>query len=375
MNEQYQDPYLENNSQEESEIDWAELVGKLLQHKKFIILSTILFFIIGCGFALMQKRKWVVNVTMAPEVQVSTRSTGLNGIASMLGIGNAALGNSTDAVNITLFPEICSSTPFLASLFNVPVTPYVPKKKIKEGAQVKTITLYDFITGKYKPKSAFKLWMESWLGAKEEEEQELDLACLNREQAIVVNALSRSISANVDKKSGVTTLTVTMSDPKIATQVADTVCRKLQQYVSEYRTQKAEADYDYFKNLSLEAKERMVQAQAAYAARVDYDRSVILQSVNSEKERLQQEASLAQQLYSQMKQQEEMAKAKVQEMKPVFAVVQPATQPQRPANSRKIVALGWAFFGFILSAGWKVYLKDFIANFKEKMHDKKLIEE
>ena len=138
--------------------------------------------------------------------------------------------------------------------------------------------------------------------------------------------------------------------------------------VEKYREyKKAQADYDYYKSLTLEAKENMVKAQSEYASRVDYDRSVILQSVNSETERLKQEASLAQQLYAQMKQQEEMAKAKIQEMKPVFAIVQPATQPLYPANSRKKLALGWAFFGFLLSAGWKVYLKEEFTNFKKRI--------
>ena len=151
----------------------------------------------------------------------------------------------------------------------------------------------------------------------------------------------------MDNKSGITTVNVTMSDPLIATQLADTVCRRLQEYVVQYRTQKAGVDYEYYKEMSAESYEKMVKAQAAYAASVDYDRSVILQSVNSEKQRLQQEASLAQQLYSQMKQQEELAKAKVQEMKPVYAIIQPATQPLRPSNSRAKTAIGWGFFGFI----------------------------
>ena len=158
-----------------------------------------------------------------------------------------------------------------------------------------------------------------------------------------------------------------MSDPLIATQLADTVCRRLQEYVVQYRTQKAGVDYEYYKEMSAESYEKMVKAQAAYAASVDYDRSVILQSVNSEKQRLQQEASLAQQLYSQMKQQEELAKAKVQEMKPVYAIIQPATQPLRPSNSRAKTAIGWGFFGFILSAGWKIFLKDYLTEFKAKL--------
>ena len=98
------------------------------------------------------------------------------------------------------------------------------------------------------------------------------------------------------------------------------------------------------------------------------------------KQRLQEEASLANQLYTQMEQQKEMAKAKIQELKPVFAVVQPATMPIHPSGTSKAnVVLGFCFLGFCLSAGWIVFGKDFVDKFlkelKEKNNDQQLIAE
>ena len=108
---------------------------------------------------------------------------------------------------------------------------------------------------------------------------------------------------------------------------------------------------------------------------MDYDRSVILKSVSSEKERLQQEASFSVQIYQQMEQQKEMAKAKFQEAKPVFAVVQPATVPLKPSNSRAKVVLIFMFLGFVGSAAWKLFgadfIRDFLANAKTKMKEDK----
>ena len=39
----------------------------------------------------------------------------------------------------------------------------------------------------------------------------------------------------------------------------------------------------------------------------------------------------------------------IQEDKPAYAVIQPATMPQHPMNSRKKVVLIWGFAGFILA--------------------------
>ena len=141
----------------------------------------------------------------------------------------------------------------------------------------------------------------------------------------------------------------------------------------DYRTRKAKADYAYYVLLADEAKENLMKAQAAYAASVDYDRSVILQSANSEKDRLRGEMTLANQIYSQMSQQRELARAKIQEEKPAYAVVQPAVLPQRPVNSRMKRVLIWGFLGLLISLGWygfgEDYMKKTLEEFKEKMQE------
>lgn len=358
MNTNNQNPIQEDN---EIDIDWGALFKKLLKHKKYIASVTILSGILGCVVALTSARTYTVNVTMAPEVSGNSRAaSSLSSITSMLGVGNLAMGGNNDALNITLFPEICSSTSFLSKLFDVKVTPYTSPKDIQSGVKpAEPISLYDFMLGKHKPKSAFALWKEELFKKDKEEELVEDTimtgSYFNKEQTRVIMALQKSIQANVDKKTGVTSLQIVMSDPKVAQEIADTVCKRLQETVTDYRIKKSEQDYQYYKKLANEAQLAMIEAQAKYAASVDYDRSVILQSVNSEKQRLQQEVTLTQEIYMQMKQGEEMAKARIQEEKPVFVVIQPAVLPLKPSNSRKNVVLAFTFIGFCLSAGWKLF--------------------
>lgn len=356
--------------EEENPIDWAGMLVKFLKHKWFIIIWTIVFAILGVGFALSRKPKYTVRVTLAPEVEGRSTSSSLRGIASMLGMGNMIGGNASggvDAVNITLFPEICSSVPFLTDLFSMPVTTYVSEKAYERGKRPKTTTLFKYISKEDEPKKGLSAWLEDIFGKndKKEDNSVVNVSRLTKMQSGVVKYLSRAVSADVDKKTGVTTITVTLEDPQIAVAVADTVCQRLQDYVTEYRTKKARKDYDYYIKLSDEAHEALVEAQAAYARSVDFDRSVILQSVSSEKERLRAEAQLAQQVFEQMEQQKAAAKAKYQELKPVFAVIQPATMPLRPTGTgKKVIVLGFMIFGFVLAAAWKLFVVDFITKFK-----------
>ena len=354
---QYTNPELQGYQDEEVEIDWTGIFAKLLKGWKFIVLVTFIFGCLGIFFALNMKRKYACTVTLAPELQ--RRSTSINNITSMLGLGDISLGSNSDAMSITLFPDICQSTPFLTGLFDVELTPYVDPEV---GGTATPVTLFDHMMGKDRPaKNAKKqAEMEEALAeySKYYDDSVVDVSALTPNQASVVNALKQLISANVDQKTGKTQINVTFDDKAMVAQLADTVTTRLQKYVSEYRTRKAIQDYEYYSELADEAKRDMVKAQQAYAARVDYDRSVILQSVNSEKERLQQEVSLSNQLYSQMAQQRQMAKAKIQEEKPMYAVIQPATQPQYPVNSRKKVVLIWGFLGGVLSCAWVAFGRD-----------------
>lgn len=363
MNKNYQDPFLEEEEDDDNEIgiDWSALVKKFLQHRRYIMGVTFVFGILGCVVALTSKRTYTVQVLLAPEVSGTSRAgTSLKSLTSLLGVGNLSFNTSNDALNITLFPEICGSTPFLSQLFNVTVTPKTPVEDEEADTLVYKLTLYDYLSGRYKAKSALQKWKEN-IFTDSVKEPEADTICnsyFTKKQAAVLKALQKTILADVDSKTGVTSITVKMTDPKIAQMLADTVCERLQQYVVEYRIKKTYQDYVYYKKLTEEAEQTMIKAQAEYAASVDYDRSVILQSVNSEKQRLQQEAQLAQEIYSQMKQQEVMAEAKIQEAKPVFAVLQPAVEPLKPSNSRKKVVLAFMFVGFCLSSAWKMIIKE-----------------
>ncbi len=359
---------------DELEIDWMGILTKLLKHWKQIFLISFIFGVLGIVSALTMTRRYGVTLTLAPEVANRTSSS-LSSITSMLGLSGASLGSTTDAMNITLFPEICHSTPFLAALLDVPLTSYVSDKQKETGVQPMQTTVYRHFSGEDKEKKGLSKWLASLKKEKEEKPYTgvKDPTELPPKQARVVKALAQSVSAEVDKKTGITTISVVMDDRMMAKQLADTVCTRLQVYVSNYRTKKALADYQYYVMLADEAHEELVKKQNAYARSVDYDRSVFLQSAQSEKERLRQEASLANEIYSQMAQQRELARAKIQEEKPVYAVVQPAVLPQQAMNSRAKRVLIWGFVGLFLSLAWYGFGADFLkkmrSDVKEKMEE------
>jgi uncharacterized protein involved in exopolysaccharide biosynthesis len=163
-----------------------------------------------------------------------------------------------------------------------------------------------------------------------------------------------------------TTVTVTLQSPKVAAVVADSVVKKLQEYIIDYRTSKSKEDCLYLEKLFKERQQEYYEAQRKYADYMDSHDNIILQSVRTEQERLQNDMSLAYQVYSQVASQLQVARAKVQEEKPVFAVVEPAVVPLYPSGtSRKVYVLVFVFLSVCIVISWNLFGKDLLSKFKE----------
>ena len=340
---------------EESSIDWQDLLSKAWRGKKVIITVTVVFMFLGLISALTMTRIYTSKVTLVPELGKSTSSS-LSSISSMLGLGGMTMGSSADAYHVTVYPEVVASTPFVAKMFDMRVTD--PKKGI-DTTLIGYLTRERFSIGNvigYVTKPIFSLFSN-----KEEETKgnELNLFHLTKEQDRIVKTMNKAIQVDVDKKTGETTIQVTMDNPVIAATVADTVCKHLREYIVEYRTRKAREDLENYKKIADESYQRYLKASKAYAYYQDHNRGLILNAVISEGSRLSNELQIASQLYQQMKLQAEMARGKVIDEKPVFAIIQPATVPLLPQNSRAKVLLIWTFVGFVLSCVWVLYGKEY----------------
>ena len=72
---------------------------------------------------------------------------------------------------------------------------------------------------------------------------------------------------------------------------------RLQNYITEYRTNKARHDLAFTEKLYTEAKANYTDAQSKYASFVDANQNIILLSYRAEQERLQNEMSLVYNVY------------------------------------------------------------------------------
>ena len=352
---------------EELEIDLMEYVRKLWAARKLLLKAAGIGALVGLIIAFSIPKQYTVEVTLSPE---SGKSGGgsLSGMAAMLGIGAMSLGSEADALNVSLFPDIVASTPFILELFNAHV-------KTLDGTVDTTFVAYldeqktpwwGAVLGL--PGAAVGGIKSLFSSDDKEDGYRVDPFHLTEDQSKKVESLRKAITADVDKKTGITTVTVTLQDPMVTAAITDTVVVKLQEYITAYRVSKAQQDCNYLEQLYKERQQEYYAAQQNYASYMDANKGVILQSALTERERLQNEMNLAYQVYSQVATQLQVARAKVQEAKPVFAVVEPASVPLLPSGtSKKVILIGFIFLAVAGISAWILFGREFFENLKREL--------
>ena len=357
-----------NHNDEELEIDLMDLLRKVIGIRKKIYKAAGIGLIIGVIVAISIPKQYTVEVTLSPEMG-NNKGGGLSGLAaSFLGSG-VSMGDGTDALNASLSADIVSSTPFLLELSNLKV----PVSGSEE------ISLSSYLDEESSPWWSYVIGFPGMVigGVKslfiEDEDESIfsDKASqgtieLSKKESQKIESLKKKIVASVDKKTSMTSVTATFQDSKVAAVVADSVVKKLQEYIIDYRTSKSKEDCLYLEKLFKERQQEYYEAQRKYADYMDSHDNIILQSVRTEQERLQNDMSLAYQVYSQVAGQLQVARAKVQEEKPVFAVVEPAVVPLYPSGtSRKVYVLVFVFLSVCIVISWNLFGKDLLSKFKE----------
>ena len=156
-----------------------------------------------------------------------------------------------------------------------------------------------------------------------------------------------------------------MQDPKIAATVATVVSENLQDYIGQYRSAKARKDLAYTEMLYKEAQEKYYTAQQAYAEYADQHQGVVKMRYQIEQDRLSNEKDLAFNVYNQIAQQLEVARAKVTESTPVCVMVQPAIVPIKASAPKKMMmGLLYVFLAFFGTAAWIIIKDRIIDNYK-----------
>lgn len=348
------------NTSEEKEIDLIELGKKLWDKRKFILKVSGVGLLIGIIIAFSIPKEYSTTVILAPESKEGGSLGNAGALAAMAGINLGGTSASGD-LSSDVYPDIMQSTPFILGLSKI----YISDKK--EGIDT---TLFAYIKDEQKLAwwtyvlGAPKLFVGLFSSEKEQKSIEDNKLILTKDQDDVVETLKKLVTISIDKKTGVITLETMMQSRVISATVADTLTSYLQSYIIKYRTEKARADLAFAEKLYNESKSDYSKVQQKYADYLDRNQNVILASYRVNQEKLQNEVTLAYNVYNQVAQQLQVAKVKVQDQTPVYTVIQPAIIPLIPTKpNKKLIVIGFIFVFAVGSCGY-ILGKDFLKNLK-----------
>ena len=325
----------------EIKVDFMEIGRSLWQSRKQLLLAMGAGALFGAIVAFSLPRTYAVKVSLLPEQGKEMSTGGLSGMASMMGLGNVT--GSSETLTASLYPQLTTSTPYLLELADI---------QLPEG-----VTVGEYVT------SQKKAWWSYVMGApgallgwiKGDKNGDALDKTISPRRLKVAEAVGQCIETKYDTKSHLLSIEATTQSPESAAALADSARVLLQAYVTRYHTQKAQVDFEDAQRLYEDRKSEYYTKQQAYAAYADQNQSTVGLSRSVTQQRLRDEATLAYQVFTQVSGQLELARAKLQQAKPVFTVVEPAYVPTVAAGPGRIrLTVGFAMLGLFLMSLWIV---------------------
>ncbi len=352
----------ENNDKGKNlEIDLIGMAQKVLAEKKLLGYFMLVFAIIGCIYAINQQKTYTATVSLAPEASGMGMSASLSDLAGMVGLDVGGSSGSVDAIYPDIYPEVLASSRFLVDLFDIQVkmkdcsTPKSYYSHIKEDTKI-PFWQYPF---EWLKNAIEKLTDKSKDGMPSQ--KGINLHHLTKEQSSIFEALRKNIGCQINKGTNIIYISVEDVDPLVSAAIADTVQKRLQEYIIDYRTQKARIDLEYALTVNKEAELAYIKARKEYAEYSDAHSNNVLTVYRAKESALENAVDLRFTTYSQTTAQVQKAQAKVQERTPAFTVIQEASVPLKASSTpRSIMVMFFIILGIISDSIWVLYLRDFI---------------
>lgn len=161
---------------------------------------------------------------------------------------------------------------------------------------------------------------------------------------------------------GIMTITTNLPDPKAAALVNAKLIEYIQDYITNYRVQKAQQNLEETIRRYEIAKEEYEEAQYALAQYRDENLNVSSETASLEEQRLSNEASLRASIYNSLTQEVEQARMIVQQQMPVFNPLEKPNVPSAPSTgSSPLLLVFGGVLGFFGGVGW-VLIRGYILN-------------
>jgi LPS O-antigen subunit length determinant protein (WzzB/FepE family) len=316
----------------DDEIDLVEILKKIYKSRKFILIISFSFALLGVAVAMLSPIKFSSETIFITQNQESNSSS-LSGVASLVGI-NLGTSNFGGEIPSSMYPQVTQSPKFKRLLLNSNID-FDNKINLKQYL----IDYYKLNTENDKINSDLYV-------------SELENDCFE--------IIDEIISVNVDQKDGFISLSSTLAVAEYSTNLTINAKEILQEIIINNKIESANRNL-IFSQQQLEQKKLIfdeIQAKLAYFSNSN------LNSVNSfvinEKDKLEAEFQIINAVVTELSKQVEQVKLQVSKDTPVFSTIKEAVIPnKRTSPKRTQLVIIFGFLGLVISTGF-ILTKDML---------------
>ena len=388
--EEYRLIPVEENRYDDSDdkvfIDVVGILKDIWVNRKVIYITTALVFIIGLIVYLGSDEIYYSEAQLMPQSTSNRSQLGqlFQQYENIFGIQRNMEEND---IQVSMYPHIVESLRFQIELM---------QHEIYFSELEREITIFEYFTEVYDPPITNRItdfvwdytiglpitiwnFIRSLSAGSEPDTTEIDFSefqefeapkILNNQIRKVAGIASELITIAREPQTGFVSIGVSLPDARATTEMVILVKNLLQEYVIEYRTEKAMNDLQFIEDRYEEAKENYLDRGDSLAAFQDRNANLQSQRILAVEQRLQAENDLAFNLYNTLARRLQEAQIQVQEETPVFRVHEPAIVPTRPSQPDALRILGGAIFvGLFLGIAF-IYIRRGFIMFTQEFKNK-----
>tara|TARA_Y100000768_G_scaffold308609_1_gene242826 strand:+ start:2988 stop:3980 length:993 start_codon:yes stop_codon:yes gene_type:complete len=311
---------MDNNVEE---IDLVEVLRKIWSSRKLIFIISSLFVITGVTISLLSPVIYNSQTKFIPVENSKSSNGALSNVASLVGINLGV--DSPGSITPSMYPQVSESIEFKRLLLDELLD--VDKKlKIKDFL----MDYYKIPTGSY-----IRTNNSSFVSLGEND---------------LFKILSLIITINVDKKSGLVSISTKMPSAEYSASICLSARNILQNIIINKKIKSAKQNLEFSqKQLELKRVE-FEEIQTKLASFNDSNLNLVNSSIINKGKKLEAEFDIINAVMIELSKQVEQNKLQVSKDTPVFSVIQDPVMPvHRSSPKRTQMVLIYCFIGFIIS--------------------------
>ena len=316
---------MDNNS---DEINLIELLKTAWNGRKLIIIISFIFVLVGIAFALLSPIIYSSSTTFINSQTESSSSSGLSGVASLVGINIGSMGSGSEIPPL-MYPQIAESVQFKRDLL---------KSYIDEKGQIK---LEDFLA--------------NYNNIEKSPTENNNKLFISKYEDRLFKVIDNVVSISVNQKDGFVTIIANMPESEYAANTCINAREILQETIINNKIKSAKQKLEYSEKQLASKRIEFEEIQNKLAYFNDSNLNLVTSSVINEREKIEAEFQILNAVMIELSKQVEQRKLQVSEDTPVFSILKEASMPvERSFPKRTQMVLIYGFIGLTVSTLYTV---------------------